>query len=373
VPLHPWLPVSYAAAPLPGAVALAGTMSKAGVLGWLRLLPLGHASLVEWSVPVVVLGIAATFYGVAAGLCQRDAKVALAYSSVSQMGFLSAAVGLGLVTPSGWGVLLPAVLVYTLHHGLTKGALFLTIAVPGSAAARTQRLWSLAATAALGLSLAGMTLTSGAVAKASLKAAIVASGAPSAAGVVSALSLAAVGTTLLMARVWWLAARSGQAVGPGTPRLEPSSHAPSEVPLAAWATAAALALAAPWMLMGGLADAADARSMSGAAYILTGLALAGIAVWMATRRPWQRVPEVPAGDILVPLERAASLLWTFTAAKRSSHGHAHREEKGEASRVSGAAPEPPVVEQALLDWPVYGIAVLALLVAAGAVLLLGAG
>ncbi len=215
VPLHPWLPVSYAAAPLPGAVALAGTMSKAGVLGWVRLLPLGHASLVEWSVPVVLLGIAATFYGVAAGLCQREAKVALAYSSVSQMGFLSAAVGLGLVTPSGWNILLPAVLVYTLHHGLTKSALFLTIAVPGSAAAaRTQRVWSLAATAALGLSLAGMTLTSGAVAKASLKAAIVASGAPSAAGIVSALSLAAVGTTLLMARVWWLAAGSGQAAWP---------------------------------------------------------------------------------------------------------------------------------------------------------------
>ena len=217
VPLHPWLPVSYAAAPLPGAVALAGTMSKAGVLGWIRLLPLGHASLVEWSAPVVLLGIAATFYGVAAGLCQRDAKVAVAYSSVSQMGFLSAAVDLGLVTPSGWNILLPAVLVYTLHHGLTKGALFLTVAVPGSAAAgRAQQLWSLAATAALGLSLAGMTLTSGAVAKASLKAAIVASGAPSAAGIVSALSLAAVGTTLLMLRVWWLAAGSIQAAGPGS-------------------------------------------------------------------------------------------------------------------------------------------------------------
>jgi formate hydrogenlyase subunit 3/multisubunit Na+/H+ antiporter MnhD subunit len=371
VPLHPWLPVSYAAAPLPGAVALAGTMSKAGVLGWLRLLPLGHASLVEWSVPVVLLGIAATFYGVAAGLCQRDAKVALAYSSVSQMGFLSAAVGLGMITPSGWSVLLPAVLVYTLHHGLTKGALFLTIAVPGSAAARTQRFWSLAATAALGLSLAGMTLTSGVVAKVSLKTAIAASGAPSAAGIVSALSLAAAGTTLLMARVWWLAARSGQAVGPGSPRVVPSSHPPSEVPLAAWAIAAALALAAPWALMGGLAEAAHAWSVSGVAYILVGLALAGIVAWLTTRGVWRRIPEVPAGDILVPLERAASLLWTFAAAKPASHGHAHPEEKGEASRVSAAVLGPPIVEQALLDWPVYGIVVLALLVAAAAVL--GAG
>ena len=374
VPLHPWLPVSYAAAPLPATVALAGTMSKAGVLGWLRLLPLGHASLVEWSVPVVLLGIAATFYGVAAGLCQREAKVALAYSSVSQMGFLSAAIGLGMITPSGWSVLLPAVLVYTLHHGLTKGALFLTIAVPGSAAAAwTQRLWSLAATAALGLSLAGMTLTSGAIAKVSLKTAIVASGAPAAAGIVSALSLAAVGTTLLMARVWWLAARSGQAAGAGSPRVVASSHPPSEAPLAAWATAAALALAAPWTLMGGLADAARAWAVSGVPYILAGLALAGIGAWLTTRGVWRRIPEVPAGDILVPLERAASLLWTFTAAKPASRGHAHREEKGDAARASAAVPALPFAEQALLDWPVYGIVVLALLVAAAAVLMVGAG
>ena len=374
VPLHPWLPVSYAAAPLPGAVALAGTMSKAGVLGWLRLLPLGHASLVEWSVPVVLLGIAATFYGGAAGLCQRDAKVALAYSSVSQMGFLSAAVGLGLVTPSGWNILLPAVLVYTLHHGLTKSALFLTIAVPGSAAvARTQRVWSLAATAALGLSLAGMTLTSGAVAKASLKAAIVASGAPSAAGIVSALSLAAVGTTLLMARVWWLAAGSGQAAGPGSAPVVPAPHTPGEVPFAAWAVAAALALAAPWTLMGGLADTAQAWSLSGVAYILAGLALAGIAVWLTARGSWRGIPEVPAGDILVPLERAASWVWSVTIGEPASHAHDHPEETRETSRASAAVQGPPVVEQALLDWPVYGLVVLGLMIAAAAALVLGSG
>ena len=374
LPLHPWLPVSYAAAPLPGAVALAGTMSKAGVLGWLRLLPLGYASLVEWSVTMVLLGIAATFYGVAAGLCQRDAKVALAYSSVSQMGFLSAAVGLGMITPSGWSLLLPAVLVYTLHHGLTKGALFLTIAVPGSVAAdRTQRLWSLAATAALGLSLAGMTLTGGAVAKASLKAAIVASGAPSAAGIVSALSLAAVGTTLLMARVWWLAARSGQAVATGSPRVVLSPPPPGEVPVAAWAIATALALAAPWTLMGGLADAARAWSVSGVAYILAGLALAGIVAWLTVRGLWRWTPEVPAGDILVPLERAASLLRTFITAEPALHGHAHPEEKVEASRASAAVQALPIAERALLNWPVYGVAVLALLVAAAALLVLGAG
>jgi hypothetical protein len=265
------------------------------------------------------------------------------------------------------------VLVYTLHHGLTKGALFLTIAVPGSAAAaRTQRLWSLAATAALGLSLAGMTLTSGAVAKASLKAAIVASGAPSAAGIVSALSLAAVGTTLLMARVWWLAARSGQAVGAGSPRVVPSPP-PGEVPVAAWAIATALALAAPWVLMGGLAGAAHAWSLSGMAYILAGLALSGIAARLTARGLWRWTPEVPAGDILVPLERAASLLRTFTTAEPASHGHSHREERVEASAAAAAVPALPIVEQALLNWPVYGLVVLALLVATASVLVLGAG
>jgi formate hydrogenlyase subunit 3/multisubunit Na+/H+ antiporter MnhD subunit len=372
VPLHAWLPVSYAAAPLPAAVALAGTMSKAGLLGWLRLLPLGHVSLIDWSVPMVLAGLAATFYGVAIGACQRDAKTALAYSSVSQTGFLTTAVGLGLITPSGWALLLPAVLVYALHHGLAKGALFLTIGMsaPGGAA-RARHRASIVAAVALGLSLAGMTFTSGAAAKSALKDAVSASGAPSAGVIAWTLSLAAVGTTLLMARVVWLLGvpAAGQAVG--VPRNGGEAAGQGRPPIVAWTLAVGLSLAAPWALMRGLTGPFAAWSLAGLPYILAGAGLAGIVIWLSMRGWWRWRPNVPAGDVLVPLEWTAARAWALVAAKPAPHAEIHPAEL-RAAPVSGGEPAAPPLERALLRWPVYGLVVLALLAAAAALLMLGA-
>lgn len=373
VPLHAWLPVSYAAAPLAATVALAGTMSKAGVLGWLRLLPLGHASLGAWGATVVMLGIAAAFYGVAVGLCQRDAKTALAYSSVSQVGFLTAAIGVGMIAPSGWALLLPAVLVYALHHGLAKSALFLTLGTSArGGAARARGRASIVAAAALGLSLAGMTLTSGAVVKSALKDAISASAAPSAGAIVWALALAAVGTTLLMARVVWLLAAPGAARA-GGPRPDDAGETADQgkPPVVAWALAVGLSLAAPWTVIRGLADSSAVWSMAGLPYVLAGVALAGVVLWLSMRGWSVWTPHVPTGDILVPLEWAAARVWALVAAKPTPHGDVHPA-RPEAVPASGSKPALPLLERALLGWPVYGLVVLALLAAATAVLVLGA-
>ena len=372
VPLHPWLPVSYAAAPLPATVALAGTMSKAGVLGWLRLLPLGHVSLGAWGAPMALLGIAAAFYGVAVGLCQREAKSALAYSSVSQVGFLTAAIGLGMTMPSGWALLLPAVLVYALHHGLAKSALFLTLGVAeAGGAGRARRRAAVAAAVALGLSLAGMTLTSGAVAKSALKDAISASGAPSASAIAWTLSLAAIGTTLLMARVvWWLGAPAAtQATGAHRETMEAAGQGGS--PVVAWTLAAGLSLAAPWLLMGGLAGPSAAWSIASLPYILAGVASAGIVTWLSMHGWWRWKPQVTSGDILVPLAWAAARAWLLVAAKPAPHGDAQPSRPVVERQPPSESGAPPI-ERALLRWPVYGLTVLALLAAAAAVLMLGA-
>jgi formate hydrogenlyase subunit 3/multisubunit Na+/H+ antiporter MnhD subunit len=372
VPLHAWLPVSYAAAPLPATVALAGTMSKAGVLGWLRLLPLGHVSLGAWGVPMVLLGIVAAFYGVAVGLCQRDAKTALAYSSVSQVGVLTAAVGLGTITPSGWALLLPAVLVYSLHHGLAKGALFLTLGVSGAGgAAPATRRAAVAAAVALGLSLAGMTLTSGAAAKSALKDAISASGAPSAGGIAWTLSLAAIGTTLLMARVVWLLGAPAAEIAGGARRETGEAAGHGGAPVAAWTLAAGLSLAAPWTLMGGLAGPSAAWSIASVPYILAGVASAGIVTWLSMHGWWRWRPQVPVGDILVPLEWAAARVWLHVSAKPAPHGDAQPPKPVVEGKPPSESAAPPL-ERALLRWPVYGLVVLALLAAAAAALVLGA-
>src|SRR5690606_9904977 len=102
VPLHMWLPLAHPAAPTPASAVLSGAMSTAGLLGWLRVLPFGDASLPSIGIWVLAAGMLAAFAGVAAGLTQTDAKTALAYSSISQMGLLTMAVGAGLAAPEAW-------------------------------------------------------------------------------------------------------------------------------------------------------------------------------------------------------------------------------------------------------------------------------
>jgi hypothetical protein len=99
--LHMWMPLAYAAAPIPAATVLAGVLVKAGLLGWLRTLPLGLVALPSLAAVIMAAGMGAAFYGVIIGLMQRDAKVILAYSSISQMGLMTLAVGVALAEPRG--------------------------------------------------------------------------------------------------------------------------------------------------------------------------------------------------------------------------------------------------------------------------------
>lgn len=60
------------ATPIPGTAVLAGTMIKADLLGWLRFLPLGEAALPEAGIAFMLTGLPAVFFGIAAGLTQRQ-------------------------------------------------------------------------------------------------------------------------------------------------------------------------------------------------------------------------------------------------------------------------------------------------------------
>ena len=93
-PLNGWMPLAYAAAPIPAAAVLSGAAVKAGVIGLIRFLPLG-AALPGWGEALAWAGFVSAFYGVAIGLTQRDPKTILAYSSISQMGVIAAVLGLG--------------------------------------------------------------------------------------------------------------------------------------------------------------------------------------------------------------------------------------------------------------------------------------
>ncbi|RAL25289.1 NADH/ubiquinone/plastoquinone (complex I) [Lujinxingia litoralis] len=172
VPLHIWLPLAHPAAPTAASAVLSAAMIKAGVLGWLRFLPLGLVELPSIGLAAVVLGAAGTFGAVAVGLVQRKVKTILAYSSVSQMGYVALMVGLAARWPQVFPQVRLAILIFVVHHGLAKGALFLSVDATKRYLPKT-RTGARVALAILvllpAIAISGGPLTSGALAKYALK------------------------------------------------------------------------------------------------------------------------------------------------------------------------------------------------------------
>jgi formate hydrogenlyase subunit 3/multisubunit Na+/H+ antiporter MnhD subunit len=170
--LHVWLPLAHPAAPVPASAVLSGVMIKAGVIGWWLLLPSEVMGQTAWPDFMLWLGVLSMFYGAVFGLMQSDPKTLLAYSSISQMGWLIW--GLGWVWQMGTpevGMLWLSV--FALHHGLVKGGLFLSVGWVKQSAVMAQP-WLRSATwigvGLLALVLAGLPLTSGDWVKTALKA-----------------------------------------------------------------------------------------------------------------------------------------------------------------------------------------------------------
>lgn len=284
---HVWMPLAYTAAPSPASAVLSGSMVNAGLLGWLRLFPLGEAALPGWGTAMLGLGLGAAFYGVAVGLVQRDPRTLLAYSSISQMGILTLAVGLGLHAPQAWGSILPAIALYALHHGLAKGTLFLGLGLCGTEdRGQRRRVWVGIWLPAL--ALAGAPWTSGMVAKLGLKAQAAHAAAPWDSLLPLALGASTVATALLMARLLYLT----------RPAAEPAGAAPAADLAWPWAGAlAAVALLPWWYAPPGAAAPAHALGA------LWPVAVAGAAALAAARWWTAPVPAIPAGDVLALLAR----------------------------------------------------------------------
>ncbi|TXD39376.1 hypothetical protein FRC98_02985 [Lujinxingia vulgaris] len=172
VPLHVWLPLAHPAAPTAASAVLSAAMIKAGVLGWLRFLPLGLIELPTLGAIAVGLGALSTFGAVIIGLMQTKPKTILAYSSISQMGYVALLVGIAARWPSTYPTALLAIVVFVVHHGLAKGALFLSVdAAPRQAtsSSRARTIVSAALVLLPAVALCGAPLTSGALAKYALK------------------------------------------------------------------------------------------------------------------------------------------------------------------------------------------------------------
>ncbi len=293
--LHMWLPLAHPVAPVPASAVLSGAMIKAGLLGWLATLPLGHAALPQWGALAIGAGLMAALGAAFVGVHQRSAKTVLAYSSIAQMGLMMVGVGAALTLPALAPALVAVVALYALHHGLAKGALFLSVSVAQHPGRRARAaLW--VAIALPGLSLAGL-MTSGAAAKLALKDQLATPDAALPAwwaALPLLLAVAAFGTTVLIARFLWLLRDADRG-----------DRAPREVWLGWALLVAASALAALFVPTGAaaLAAAGPKDALALAWPVLAGAAASLVAV--RRLRAW----PIPPGDVLAalgPLAAAAT-------------------------------------------------------------------
>jgi len=283
IPFNGWMPLTYNAAPIPAAAVLSGAGVKAGVIGLIRFLPLG-VSLENWGGALAAIGFLSAYYGVAFGLTQRNPKVILAYSSISQMGVITAAVGMALVNGHADASL--NVAFYAANHLLVKATLFLAI---GALAIRGVKLsdTSLILTAIVALSLAGLPLTGGALAKLALKAQFASEPAALLATVSS------IATALLMTHLLICLA----APLPGAAQECPAGL------IRFWPVVALGAILLPWFFYPAVGDASIALQFG---EILDGLwpVALGVGLALVLRRIDWPLPHVPAGDSIVLEEDA---------------------------------------------------------------------
>ncbi|MDO4716623.1 MAG: DUF4040 family protein [Propionibacteriaceae bacterium] len=121
-PFHVWLPDAMAAITPVSAYLHAAAVVKAGIFLLLRFSPL-FASTPAWNALLLTAGLFTTCIGAWFALQQTDLKKLMAYSTVSQLGLIVAAIGIGTEAA------LIAAIIHTVAHALFKSGLFMLVGV----------------------------------------------------------------------------------------------------------------------------------------------------------------------------------------------------------------------------------------------------
>ena len=123
VPFHTWVPDAYSAAPAPVSVLLAGIVTKvSGVYVLMRVYRDVFLNNPAVGNVLFALGLASVLIGALAAIGQDDFKRMLAYSSISQIGYIM----LGLATGSPLGFI--GALFHFFNHATFKSLLFVDAA-----------------------------------------------------------------------------------------------------------------------------------------------------------------------------------------------------------------------------------------------------
>ena len=140
VPFHAWLPDAHPSAPAPISAMLSGVLIKAlGVYALTRMIFNVFGITIQTGWLLIILGLTSMVVGAFLAIGQWDFKRLLAYSSISQLGYVVLGIGLGgLIIAEGGGnnisterlawasLAILGGLFHLLNHAVVKSLLFLT-------------------------------------------------------------------------------------------------------------------------------------------------------------------------------------------------------------------------------------------------------
>jgi proton-translocating NADH-quinone oxidoreductase chain N len=119
VPLHTWLPDAGVAPTTVTALLHAAVLVKIGVYAYARIFLYTFKLPGDWPQAVAILAAVSSLIAAAAATVENDFKRILAYSTISQIGYIF--LGFSVANPDG----ISGSLLFILMHGLAKGGLFL--------------------------------------------------------------------------------------------------------------------------------------------------------------------------------------------------------------------------------------------------------
>lgn len=128
-PVHVWLPMSYTQAPAPATALLSAILSKTGIFGLLcigsSILPMDE----QWGMFILVIGVITMIVGGLCGLCCDNLKTTIAYSSMSQIGFILVGVGMQGLLMEENVLAVRGTILHMVNHTFVKLLLFMIAGV----------------------------------------------------------------------------------------------------------------------------------------------------------------------------------------------------------------------------------------------------
>lgn len=128
-PVHVWLPNAYTQAPAPESALLSAILSKTGIFGILMITYNILPGNDKWGLYIVITGIITMLVGGIRGVLSINFKTTIAYSSMSQIGFILVGVGMQALSRNtcdeAYYIAMSGTFLHMLNHSIVKLILFL--------------------------------------------------------------------------------------------------------------------------------------------------------------------------------------------------------------------------------------------------------